>query len=139
MTEEKHCSVCHIVKPVTEFYPRRTRKTGHQSECRECCRIRRAKWWKSDLGKHSSANSKLKSRFGITTTEYQTLLERQDFRCLICGDTESYQGHKLAVDHSHKTGKIRGLLCKGCNMGLGNFKDSEILLNNAIVYLRSRN
>lgn len=134
----KKCSVCKIVKTLSHFYPRRTRNQQYQSECRECCRIRRSKWWKSDIGKYSSANTKLKLRFGITTIEYQELLEKQDFRCLICGATSSCQGHKLAVDYDHKTGKIRGLLCKGCNVGLGNFKDSEILLNNAIVYLRAR-
>ena len=52
--------------------------------------------------------------------------------CAICSI-----GGKLHVDHDHATGKIRGLLCRGCNMGLGNFRDSTVYLNRAIEYLKN--
>ena len=64
------------------------------------------------------------------------MLEAQNGKCLVCGDTESYLGHRLAVDHDHQTGAIRGLLCKGCNLGLGNLKDRADLMDKAAAYLR---
>lgn len=130
----KSCSVCIITKDVSEFYARRTRG-AYQSECKACCKIRRAKWWKSDAGKLSSKNSKLKARFGISLDIYNQLLTDQNYQCFICNKTKSANGHSLAVDHCHKTGKIRGLLCKACNIALGNFKEDIKSLQNAIVYL----
>lgn len=61
----------------------------------------------------------------------------QDGKCLICSDEVSYMNHRLAVDHDHKTGKIRGLLCKGCNVGIGNLKDNAQLCRRAAEYLES--
>lgn len=135
----KLCSVCKQTKDLGAFYSRLDRFQQFQSECKECCRIRRAKWWKSESGKLSSRNSKLKARFGITLQQYNQLLENQNFKCLICTATESVLGHSLAVDHCHTTGKIRGLLCKSCNIGIGNLKDNIQNLQNAIKYLKNFN
>ena len=78
-------------------------------------------------------NGNLKRTYGISLEEYESLLESQDNVCKIC-KTEKIGKH-LAVDHDHKTGKIRGILCENCNRGLGMFKDSPELLQNAIQYL----
>lgn len=67
--------------------------------------------------------------------EYQTLLEKQDGKCLICEATVSYMGHRLAVDHDHADGHIRGLLCKACNAGLGHFQDDPERIMRAAQYL----
>lgn len=133
MEPRKYCSRCKIEKPESEFYLKR--KSQRQSECKECTRERRSLWWKSPAGKISSANSKLKARFGITLDEYNKLLDCQDRKCAVCGATESYLGHRLAVDHSHITGKVRGLLCKACNVGIGHFNESTRVLENAINYI----
>ncbi len=140
MSDFKFCPFCQTEKPLGEFYRRGVgRPAGqYQSECKACGRVRRSKWWKSPRGKLSSANTKLKARFGISMEEYSRLLELQEHKCLVCGDSESYMGHRLAVDHDHTTGRIRGLLCKGCNIGLGNFKDDPELLRRAAEYLRVR-
>ena len=61
-------------------------------------------------------------------------IDKLDFACDICGKEES-NGFDLAVDHNHKTGKIRGLLCRKCNTGIGLFQDSTELLAKAIEYL----
>lgn len=74
-------------------------------------------------------------KFGITPEDYFKLLEKQNFKCAICGILQEDYSRRLAVDHDHETGKIRGLLCNNCNVGLGNFQDSKNNLTNAINYL----
>lgn len=65
--------------------------------------------------------------------------EEQNGLCAICGNPEkAFMKTKvmyLAIDHNHKTGEIRGLLCTNCNNGLGRFKDNIDLLNKAIAYI----
>ena len=75
----------------------------------------------------------LQRKYGISLADYDILLNKQDGVCLICGqkDLDKF----LAVDHCHETGRIRGLLCNGCNSGLGHFKDDPELLKRAILYL----
>jgi hypothetical protein len=68
---------------------------------------------------------------------YVEMLDSQGGRCAICGDEpgERYS-HQLHVDHCHASGKVRGLLCRGCNHMLGVIKDDEVLLFKAVEYLR---
>ena len=133
----KTCYACKTEKPVTDFY--KSNVTYYQKECKSCNRIRKHKWHKTESGKLSSANTKLKKRFGITLEEFDEMYKTQNGKCLICGVTESCLGHRLAVDHCHTTGKIRGLLCKSCNTAIGNFKDNINNLKNAIIYLEKSN
>jgi len=132
----KTCCACKEARPLSDFHLDRPR--GHQRECKDCTRARKGAWHKTDSGKRSSANTKLKARFGITQERYDEIHASQDGKCLICGATESYMGHKLAVDHCHHTGKVRGLLCKGCNVGMGALRDDPALLERAAAYLRER-
>lgn len=77
----------------------------------------------------------LRSSYGISLDDYNTMLESQLGRCAICGD---FPGTKmLSVDHDHATGKVRGLLCNGCNTRLGQMKDSIAILELAQNYLSS--
>ena len=131
--ETKNCYACKTTKPVSEFY--RSNKTYYQKECKDCNRLRKGRWHKTEEGKRSSANTKLKSRFGITLDDYEAMYAEQGGQCQICGVTESCSGHRLAVDHCHTSGKIRGLLCKACNLGLGYYRDNKEFLANAIKYL----
>ena len=80
----------------------------------------------------------LRRLYGIGIDEYERLFESQNGKCAICGTTDAGGRWKrrLQVDHNHKTGAIRELLCNGCNAGLGNFKDNESVLRLAIQYLR---
>mgnify|MGYP001571359855 CR=1 FL=1 len=131
----KRCYACKVVQDVTNFY--RSNKLYYQKECKSCTRIRKGKWHKTVQGKLSTANTKLKQRFGLSLEIYERMYATQAGKCLICGVTESYLGHRLAVDHCHITGQIRGLLCKACNIGIGVFNDNIQSLEAAIVYLRS--
>lgn len=82
-------------------------------------------------------NSHLMYDFGITLEDYNNLLVKQDYKCAICGSKlpKNSKTKHLVVDHDHKTGKVRGLLCQCCNFGLGQFGDSIENLKNAIKYL----
>lgn len=77
-------------------------------------------------------NYRLISTYGITIWDYERILEEQDNKCAICRLMTSYELH---IDHDHSTGKIRGLLCRECNHGLGNFRDDPIRLIAAAHYL----
>ena len=63
--------------------------------------------------------------------------EKQNYCCAICKTHSDLLPRNLAVDHCHTTGKVRGLLCTNCNIGLGMLKDSSEILNLAIKYLKS--
>ena len=75
----------------------------------------------------------LMKRYGITQFEYECMEEEQGGVCAICTNPPCKRG--LFVDHCHKTGKVRGLLCSSCNTGLGYFKDKALRLFKAIAYL----
>jgi len=84
----------------------------------------------------------LRSTYGITLDEYDDLYEKQNGLCAICGGSELEMGlslegvpRLLAVDHDHDTDRVRGLLCRQCNVGLGHFKDDPTLLRLAAGYL----
>ena len=83
----------------------------------------------------------LKKNFGISLQDYKYILEKQSNTCAICRLPETSIDHrtkmirKLAVDHDHFTGEVRGLLCSKCNVGLGQFQDDTELLLSAVAYL----
>lgn len=80
----------------------------------------------------------LKLKFNITIKEYNKLLLKQNGRCLICGkkELEDSSIKYFIIDHNHKTGDIRGLLCRKCNSFLGFVNDNPLILARAIKYLR---
>lgn len=79
----------------------------------------------------------LKRMYGISADEYDKMLDAQMGKCAICGaDQKKNRGHTLAVDHCHKSGMVRGLLCHICNRGIGLLQDSPALLEKAAKYLK---
>lgn len=79
----------------------------------------------------AARRSKYRSRYGLHFDEYTDLLIRQQGKCAICGS----QDKQLQLDHDHRSGKPRAILCFNCNSGLGQFKDSIINMVRAIEYL----
>jgi len=81
-------------------------------------------------------------KFGISSETYAQMLQEQNGVCAICGNPETATRlgvvKALSVDHDHKTGRIRGLLCSDCNTGIGKFKDDVKVLQSAIRYLSSQ-
>lgn len=72
---------------------------------------------------------------GLTFKDYERMLKEQSGCCAICLRDTPAPNLFFSVDHCHRTGKVRGLLCSMCNLGLGNFKDNRDSLQNAIDYL----
>lgn len=97
-------------------------------------------WRRVNWGR--SADHNRKKTYGITRDEYVKMLAEQKEVCAICHQPEKLvhkrtgRVRQLSVDHCHKTGNVRGLLCGHCNNGLGTFKDSIERLESAIAYLR---
>jgi hypothetical protein len=115
----KVCRICRTEKTLGEFYNHSSGTSNTRSECKECTKER-------ERYRH----------YGICNTKYDEMLTAQHGACAICKCTlNSTRYTKLAIDHDHKTGKVRGLLCVNCNTGIGLFKDSPIRLSNAISYL----
>lgn len=148
--EEKLCPRCERLRSITCFRPRNaTRGGGLAGWCRDCEKTyhverlvdpdkRAAR--RGASRKYSSADRRydlsLQARYGITIERYRELLEEQGGCCAICRATEVGSNVKRwHLDHCHATGKVRGLLCHRCNMGLGYFRDDPALLAEAIKYL----
>lgn len=128
-----YCSSCDEYKPFDAFYARKTGHNGRAWECRQCNKNREQRTCRINWDR--------KKNYGISADEYQFLLKKQQGLCAICGNPEKkvFNGKlcNLAVDHNHETGKIRGLLCNACNVGLGSFRDDAETLKNAIDYLNA--
>ena len=88
-----------------------------------------------EINKDIIRNRVLNKNFGISLIDYNVLLLKQNNSCAICYIDKSKLSRNLCVDHDHKTGKIRGLLCDTCNRSIGLLKDDVEVLKSAIQYL----
>lgn len=134
----KKCVHCKDPKTKEDFYPSISYKSGYRLECIECAKKKSKKYPKSS---EQIKAGHLRCDYGITPEIYKRMLIEQNNVCAICGKEETVKNYKdkvssLAVDHDHKTGKIRGLLCQKCNSGLGKFEDNEDNMLKAVEYLR---
>jgi hypothetical protein len=78
----------------------------------------------------------LKKHYGISLEDYEFLFHSQGAKCAICKSTKP-KGKGWHIDHDHKSGQIRGILCHYCNLGIGHFKDNERAIRSAIEYLNT--
>ena len=128
--QTRECTKCKKQISLDNFYYNKLGKHRKSSRCKPC---------HNEYDYKLDKNSKLKRAYGITLSEYQELLSKQDSKCAICGvDNNGKYRNKpraFAVDHCHTTGKIRGLLCSDCNTGIGLLKDNINFLQSAIKYL----
>lgn len=92
-----------------------------------------------DQNRNSYRDKSLRASFGISLAEYEEMLASQGNVCGACGgaETDTHYGklRRMAVDHCHTSGRIRGILCGSCNKGIGHFKDDPVLLRKAADYL----
>lgn len=132
----KKCTRCGIAKTKEDFYPNPEYKCGFRPDCKECCKKN-----KKPKTKEQSKNSSLRRYYGITLNDYHEMFKEQEGVCAICGEPQIEQNRggrivtALSVDHNHDNGKVRGLLCMSCNLGLGSFKDNKMNLLKAAIYL----
>lgn len=95
--------------------------------------------WKQrmpDRWRRAVKNGRLKEGYGITIEDLDRMISECNATCRICGEKQ-LDPYKMHVDHCHTTGKIRGLICGKCNVGIGMFRDNPEALENAAEYLRS--
>lgn len=102
--------------------------------------VLRARAWRAN-NKRQHHGQTLKSKYGITIDQYEALLAQQGGVCAICCQPEkrAKQGvvYRLHVDHDHRTGRIRALLCHNCNCAIGHVKEDPVVLERMIRYLES--
>jgi len=137
--DSKACPCCLQTKPLAEFYRSVIHRKGVRSCCKVCDKECSKKHRKTRRGKPRASH--LKRRYGITEADYERMLTRQGSACAICRSKNSgiKDSDKFAVDHDHKTGRVRGLLCTNCNKGLGCFKDNPNFMWTTIEYLAKSN
>lgn len=125
----KTCKRCKQDKHVSEFSYNKTCSDRCYPYCKPCVRI---------IGKERDpdrAHRENLKRFGLTTEQYRAMAEVQCGVCWICQKPECIPGRRLAVDHSHRTGNVRGLLCSKCNKAIGAFGDDPKIIARAAEYL----
>lgn len=103
-------------------------------------------WMKENPGYHKQYYQENKTRlaalqrlrrFGITQAQWDTMFTSQGNRCAICKSSTTNVKRGWQVDHCHETGKVRGILCNVCNVGLGHFKDDPAALRAAAEYIEA--
>jgi len=110
----------------------KARRKAYNQRNKERCVAKAVEWIKNNRERYrrNAYSARLKREYGITTGQYNEMLEEQEGKCAIC-----YRTRKLVVDHCHKTRKVRSLVCRPCNLGLGAFEDNNELLLQATEYL----
>ncbi len=113
-----------LAKYHAEYYNQNRDKINRQRE----------KYQKSVKGQTSHRRNWLRSKYGLTLEQHKQIYLDQDGYCALCGKSVAY--NRIATDHNHNTGKMRGLLCYPCNLGLGCLGDTVGGLRKAIKYLK---
>ncbi len=116
---EKACTSCGVVKPLTDFYAEKRNANGRMSQCKACVGAK-------------VKSSRLLRKYGLTEADWQAMAKAQRGRCGCCGEIPA----SLVVDHCHRGGQVRALLCDRCNRLLGVVDDDQALLQKAIRFLR---
>ena len=129
----KRCPSCCTTKPFSEYTKSRRRKNGVDVYCRECANKRGKVFRQKPEYIEVRRARHYERRYGLTLDEYNALFERQGGVCALCGQSSRTN---LAVDHCHETGRVRGLLCTGCNSALGRFGDQlDVIVAKVTAYL----
>ncbi len=124
----KKCTKCQEDKELGSFYKDKAFRDGRRSQCKTCDAKRR-------IGNSSVKNYHLKRDYGIDLAQYQLMQSEHNSCCAICGLSENDLGYSLCVDHNHVSGAVRGLLCKPCNLVVGNSQENKSTLLKTIEYL----
>ena len=156
---EAFCRTCRTHKPKSEFYSDNTRSVGVGSECKVCVKASLVAWKERNQGRNAETRrsrsnarrrsdpnvaakaraSVLKCKYGLNSVAYDEMLNNQRGVCAICLKSETFCGTgtkpvSLAVDHCHRTGRIRGLLCKRCNTAIHMFDEDIGNLTRVAAY-----
>jgi hypothetical protein len=165
---QRICNCCKTWKPIEWYAKSKAGHIGLSAVCKDCenekARVRyaekdilsRRKGKKSVYDKErrerlraegklkrqrpeAEREQRMKREYGITTKDYEAMVEAQNNECAICfASGEQERNSKLVIDHCHASGKVRGLLCNKCNLLLGHANDSIGQLEQAILYLSDK-
>lgn len=150
--EGKTCPKCGLSKQRSDFYNRTSAKDGKHSYCKVCSSVyKQTVTYREKQKKYARAYNKtperlayvkeynvrnsLKLNYQLSLEEYNEMFNLQEGKCAGCYRHQTELPKRLAVDHCHLTGKIRGLLCSRCNLALGMLRDDLKILENLQRYL----
>lgn len=147
MTYRK-CTRCEIIKPLEDFFKHKKCLDGYNSQCKDCTTSANKAWREKNKDKMDEYRRRniekngeiyrdrfLQRTYGITKEVYQSMVDEQGGNCFICQSDN--QGKRLHIDHCHKHGHVRRLLCTKCNTALGLVDDKISTLKSMINYLES--
>lgn len=135
----KQCTVCGEEKSLEAFRKQKRSRFGRCSYCKACNAEAVRRYYRENPRKKLEVD--LKKQYGLSLAQYERMMDEQGNRCAICGQPERRQWKngtrpsRLAVDHDHETGRVRALLCFGCNAALGGFGHDPGRLRKAAAYL----
>lgn len=134
------CTKCGETKPLSEFWKDRSKRHGYSARCKPCKASAHSQYRKlNDYDKRrywkdpqAERERHLVRKYGVTQVDYDTMFSAQQGRCAIC---QKEQPKSFDVDHDHRTGRVRGLLCTNCNLMIGHAGDDPARLHEAARYL----
>lgn len=135
LQDPKQCTLCRDFKPRNEFNRIWKSRPAVQPWCKTCSAYKAAAYIRT--------NPQVRNYVGpntcrIPVIHYERLLRAQNELCAICSTADPGRGNKrFCIDHCHKTGVVRGLLCHKCNSGLGRFEDDPKIMRRAVAYLEN--
>jgi len=136
----KRCRTCGISKPATAYTKQKQRNGKYllAFECKECACNRQSKRYQilTPEQKLKKKEKFIQRTYGIDLMEFNRIFSEQQGKCASCGIHQSALDKSLVIDHCHNTKLVRGLLCSGCNLALGNVKESAETLEKLAVYIR---
>jgi hypothetical protein len=160
----KRCRICGEIKDLDDFYKCAGMADGHRHDCKVCNLaarkakyienpapyIARVKRWQQENSERvneyrreyrrrpdrqrADRDGHLRRKYGITLADYERMFEAQGGVCAICGESRP-EDRTLHIDHDHKSGEVRGLLCFRCNNSLGDLRENYDLFQCAADYL----
>jgi len=167
VSKSKTCRTCKTFLPIEYFHKnkRKCYEDGRNTQCKHCCRkrekkhvgkfnplkekkcnqcgvVKKAKYFHRNGGKRTGLcedckvcrNKKIvEKRYNLEEGQLEQMKKDVDYKCELCNNETS-----LAVDHCHKSGKVRGMLCAKCNTGIGQLNDDIELMKRAIKYIKDR-
>ena len=142
--KSKICISCNFPRFLEEFQ-------GRRNQCKLCIKnYNRSRYLANKSDYYSGGRYRVKlaadplfirkqklAKYGLTIERYEELLVSQGNKCKICGIFQQDLNYPLHVDHCHKTGKVRGLLCRGCNSAIGFLNDDPAVVGKALLYLET--
>lgn len=145
----KICTCCGLELPEENFFFKNKAKGKRNAQCKDCYKRKRKETYpdyyqaKRDEYLARARNRRLQnpngrraeylSKYGLTVEDYEKMFSAQNGQCAICGNASPDK--VLNVDHDHKTGKVRALLCNGCNTALGHIRENPGIAQSIIHYL----